>query len=87
MTEFSAEQLPSIAKRIMAERDAGREADPYRIAWAKDILAFFDCGDRVAGRRVFIEDEPEDYSGEEPLRDDRYADCAAADWWAARTGA
>lgn len=30
--------------------------------------------------------EPEDYSGETPIADDRYADYAAADWWAWRTG-
>ena len=30
--------------------------------------------------------EPPDYSDEEPVRDDRFADCAAADWWAGRTG-
>ena len=29
-------------------------------------------------------DGPEDYSDEEPLRDDRYADLAAADWLAWR---
>lgn len=28
-------------------------------------------------------DEP-DYSDDEPIRDDRFADCAAADWWAGR---
>ena len=31
-------------------------------------------------------DDPPDYSDEEPLRDDRYADRAAADWRAGRTG-
>lgn len=55
MPEFCAAKLPVIAKRILAERDAGREVDPYRIAWANDILAFFDRGDAAAGRRVFVE--------------------------------
>ena len=54
MTEFTADQLPVIARRILSERDAGREVDPYRIAWAKDILAFFDHGDKTAGERCFL---------------------------------
>ena len=56
MTEFSAQQLPIIARRVLAERDSGREVDPYRIAWASDIIAFFDRGDKEAGKRVFVDD-------------------------------
>lgn len=55
MTPFCAQQLPAIARRVLAERDAGNEVDPHRIAWATDILAFFKSGDREAGRRVYIE--------------------------------
>lgn len=38
-----------------------------------------------ADLEVPSDEGPEDYSDEAPLRDDRYADCAAADWWAGRT--
>lgn len=55
MTPFTASQLPIIARRILAERESGREVDPYRIAWANDILAFFDRGDAAAGKRCFVE--------------------------------
>lgn len=54
MTPFTASQLPEIARRILAERDAGREVDPHRIAWAEDILAW-SKGDVEAGRRQHIE--------------------------------
>ncbi len=30
--------------------------------------------------------EPDDYSDEPPIVDNRYADRAAADWWAWRSG-
>ena len=33
-----------------------------------------------------VPDEPEDYSDEAPIPEPAYADCAAADWWAGRTG-
>ncbi len=56
VTEFCAKQLPAIARRILAERDAGREVDPHRIAWATDILAW-SKGDAEAGERCFIETE------------------------------
>ena len=54
MTPFTAAQLPEIARNILAERDAGREVDPHRIAWATDILAW-SKGDAKAGERCLIE--------------------------------
>lgn len=54
MTELGAQQLPVAARRVLAERASGDEVDPYRIAWANDILAFFDRGDKEAGKRVFV---------------------------------
>lgn len=57
MTPLSASQLPIIARRILAERDAGREVDPHRIAWATDILAW-SKGDEEAGLRQHIEPAP-----------------------------
>lgn len=55
MTPFAYTQLPVIAQRILAERDAGREVDPHRIAWANDILRLTERGDTEAGRRCFVE--------------------------------
>lgn len=52
MTPFAYAQLPIIARRILAELDSGREVDPHRIAWARDVLAFHEAGDQAACRRV-----------------------------------
>lgn len=58
-----------------------------------DILAAIAADPNVAPafsqalrpRPLFDTDEP-DYSDEAPIRDDRYADCAAADFEASRCG-
>lgn len=60
---------------------------------APDILAATAADPNVAPafaqalrpRPLFDTDEP-DYSDEAPLPDNAFADCAAADWWAGRTG-
>lgn len=31
MSEFTEQQIPEIARRVLAERDAGRSVDPQRI--------------------------------------------------------
>ena len=38
MTDFTEQQIPEMARRVLAERDAGRSVDPQRIAWAEDVL-------------------------------------------------
>ena len=38
MTDFTKEQIPEIARRILAERDSGRSVDPERIKWAEEVL-------------------------------------------------
>ncbi len=38
MTDFTEQQIPEMARRVLADRDAGRSVDPQRIAWAEDVL-------------------------------------------------
>lgn len=38
MSEFTDQQIPIIARRVLAERDAGRQVDPERIKWAEGAL-------------------------------------------------
>lgn len=38
MSEFTEQQIPEIAKRVLAERESGRQVDPERIAWAEKVL-------------------------------------------------
>lgn len=38
MTDFTEQQIPEIARRVLAERDSGRQVDPERIKWAEDVL-------------------------------------------------
>lgn len=38
MTDFTEQQIPEMARRVLAERDAGRSVDPQRIALAEDVL-------------------------------------------------
>ena len=35
---WTADQLPAIARRVIQERQDGREVDPHRIEWAEWIL-------------------------------------------------
>lgn len=59
---------------------------------APDILALIAADENVspafarALRPLAPPTEPEDYSDEAPIRDDRFADCAAADFEASRCG-
>lgn len=39
MSEFTDQQIPIMARRVLAERDAGRQVDPERIKWAEGALA------------------------------------------------
>ena len=45
MTDFTAAQLPAIARRILAEKETGRPVDPHRLQWARDILAWHEARD------------------------------------------
>ena len=38
MTNFTEQQIPEIARRILAERGSGRSVDPERIKWADEVL-------------------------------------------------
>ena len=38
MSEFTDEQIPAIARRVLAERAAGREISKERAAWAEGVL-------------------------------------------------
>lgn len=52
MRDWTTTQLPIIARRVLAERDSGREVDPYRIAWANDVLRYFDTRDAAIAARL-----------------------------------
>lgn len=39
---WCADQLPEIARRVLAEEQDGRPPDPYRKAWAEQVLAHFE---------------------------------------------
>lgn len=51
MTDFTEQQIPEMARRVLAERDAGRSVDPQRIAWAEDVLQ----RDRLAADQRFAQ--------------------------------
>lgn len=38
---WSSDQLPEIARRVLAEEQDGRPVDPHRKQWAEQILAYF----------------------------------------------
>lgn len=54
MSDFCASQLPEIARRILAEQDAGRPVDPYRIQWARDVLRYFNVRDKAEAKAKTI---------------------------------
>jgi len=38
VSEFTEQQIPEIARRVLAERDSGRQVDPERIKCAESVL-------------------------------------------------
>ena len=54
MSDWTTDQLPIIARRVLAERDAGRAVDPYRIAWANDVLRYVDTMDAAIAARLWL---------------------------------
>ena len=59
MNDFTASQLPAIARRVLEEQKTGQHVDPYRLEWAKDVLRYFDARDVAAGKRIGIEQQQE----------------------------
>jgi len=55
---WTADQLPIIARRILAEQKGGLHIDPHRLRWAEDVLRWFEQRDEAAGRRIGIAAEP-----------------------------
>lgn len=51
MTDWCAEQLPEIARRVLAEEQDGRPPDQFRKAWAEQVLAYFDGRAAAAASR------------------------------------
>ena len=54
MTGSQLEMAVQAARRVVAQADAEMHLDPHRLAWARNMLAYFDTRDAAIARRLHI---------------------------------